>query len=94
MAHETLVLKLGRAEQEKLERDVRAGDFELKSIAHARFQARAPGLTATLYASGKLVVQGSDAQLFVDRYVGAAGARPAAAAPSRRPPPIPTPTSR
>jgi ribonuclease HIII len=82
MAHDTLVLKLDRAEQEKLARDVRAGAFELKPVEHARFSARGEGVTATLYSSGKLVVQGAGAALFVERFVGrpgnGAGARPGA----------------
>ena len=70
MAHDTVVLKLDRAEQEKLSRDVRAGEFELKHVDHAQFSARGEGVTATLYASGKLVVQGAGAALFVERFVG------------------------
>jgi ribonuclease HIII len=84
MAHETVVLKLGRAEQEALAHAVRGADFELRSVDHARFSARGGGVTATLYTSGKLVVQGAGAALFVERFVGRAPApRAAAAAPAR-----------
>jgi len=77
MPQETLVLKLTAAEQAEVRRGVRAGDFELRPVEHAHFSARAPGLTATLYHSGKLVVQGTGAALFVERYVGRRAAAPA-----------------
>ena len=77
MAQTTLVMKLGRGEQEELHRRVQAADFELRGVDHARFQARGDGVTATLYTSGKLVVQGRDAELFVARFLDRPAAAPA-----------------
>ncbi|MEM7307109.1 MAG: ribonuclease HIII [Planctomycetota bacterium] len=85
MAQRTVVLKLDRAEQERLQREVRSGDFELRSVDHAHFSARTSGVVATLYRSGKLVVQGSGAELFVERYVGRSASAPAAPARSSAP---------
>lgn len=69
MANETVVMKLDHAEQEQLRREVERAGFELRSMDHAHFSARGGGLTATLYRSGKLVVQGPGAQLFVERHL-------------------------
>ena len=69
MANETVVLELDSAEQEKLRREVDRAGYELRTVDHAHFSARADGLTATLYRSGKLVVQGAGARLFVERHL-------------------------
>jgi len=86
MAQETLVLSLSSAEQAELARKVRATELELRPVEHAHFSVRGEGVTATLYRSGKLVVQGAGAALFVERYLarGAGEGRraPAAARPA------------
>lgn len=46
--------------------------YLFKTPAHARFQAQGDGVTATLYNSGKLVVQGRAIEGWVLRYLGAA----------------------
>ena len=69
MPQETLVLSLSSAEQADLVRRVRATELELRPADHAHFSARGEGVTATLYRSGKLVVQGEGAALFVARYL-------------------------
>ncbi|MCZ6596436.1 MAG: ribonuclease HIII [Planctomycetota bacterium] len=70
MAQRTVVLELDAAQQDRLREEIRAGEFELRSVEHAHFSARAPGIVATLYLSGKLVVQGVEAELFVQRFLG------------------------
>lgn len=46
----------------------RAG-FRFTPLRHALFQARGDGVVASLYASGKLVVQGGDADAFSARFL-------------------------
>lgn len=78
MAQETLVLKLSPKEQERLTARLEGQPFEHRSVPHARFQVKGEGVVATLYNSGKLVVQGADPQSFTLRFLdGAPGARPA-----------------
>ena len=69
MAQETLVVQLAPAQQAELERELEAGDFEHRSVEHARFSLKGAGVIATLYRSGKLVVQGSEVALFAQRYL-------------------------
>jgi ribonuclease HIII len=71
---ETLVVQLAPAQQERLERSLEAGDFERRAVEHARFSVRGEGVVATLYRSGKLVVQGAAAQDFAARYLDGAAA--------------------
>jgi ribonuclease HIII len=70
MAQRTFVDKLSRSEQESLRSRLGEGEFEFRSLDHAHFSARGEGVVATLYRSGKLVVQGSSVDLFVERYLG------------------------
>ena len=76
-------MKLGPAAQARLEQELEGGDFERRSVEHARFSVKGQGVIATLYRSGKLVVQGSEVELFRARYLAdeAAAAGPAAAGP-------------
>jgi ribonuclease HIII len=76
MTQETLVLKLAPAQQARLEHELEGGDFEKRSVEHARFSVRGQGVIATLYRSGKLVVQGSETRLFAERYLGGLEAAP------------------
>jgi ribonuclease HIII len=73
MAQDTLVLKLGPAEQARLVAALEGQAFDFRSVPHARFSAKGEGVVATLYTSGKLVVQGADPRAFLLRYVGGAG---------------------
>jgi len=75
VAQSTLVLTLKPPEQVALEKRLAAGDFDFRPLAHARFSARGEGVVATLYTSGKLVVQGNDTEVFAARYLDRAGAR-------------------
>lgn len=63
------------AAQEALRERLRAGAFEWRGVPHAIFSARGAGVTATLYRSGKLVIQGDEPEAFASAYVG--GAAPA-----------------
>jgi ribonuclease HIII len=46
-----------------------AGPFEFRPVPHALFSAKGEGAVATLYASGKLVVQAADPEVFVQRWL-------------------------
>jgi ribonuclease HIII len=70
MAQNTLVVALGADRARELEERLRAADFEFRSVEHARFSVRGEGVVATLYRSGKLVVQGSEVELFAQRFLG------------------------
>src|SRR5262245_42697238 len=70
MPQETLVLQLSPAEQERIAAALTGPDFETRAVPHARFSVKGQGVAATLYRSGKLVVQGSDLQAFAARYLG------------------------
>src|SRR5262245_17969801 len=69
MPQRTLVVQLEPADQQELERELMGGGFEQRAVEHARFSVRGPGVVATLYRSGKLVVQGSEVELFAERYL-------------------------
>lgn len=77
MTQETVVVKLSPRAAPALEAELARAGFEFRSVPHALFSAKGDGVVATFYASGKLVVQGDGAQMFVARYAG--GAAPAAA---------------
>ncbi len=69
MPQETLVVKLSHAEQALLRERMEAGDFDYRPAPHAHFSARGEGVVATLYRSGKLVVQGAEPRIFAERYL-------------------------
>jgi len=81
MAQDTIVLRVDERERPELVERLRAADLELRSVDHAHFGVRDDGVVATLYRSGKLVVQGRAAQLFVERFLPEHGATSAPAAP-------------
>lgn len=79
MSQATVVKKLTSAAGRKLETDLGRGVFEFRSVPHARFSAKGEGVVVTLYTSGKLVVQGGEAEGFCLKYLGegsADGAKP------------------
>ena len=64
--------------------------FEYRTVPHAAVSVKGEGVVATLYNSGKLVIQGAGAEAFIARYVpsDAAGAvQPSAAKTEREPTP-------
>ena len=75
MPQETLVVKLPPSQRAPLRERLNQGAFEFRSVPHAFFSVKGEGVVATLYKSGKLVVQGADPQTFVARF--AEGAKPA-----------------
>ena len=66
----TIVLKLPSAEQAAFQERLSREPFEFRTVPHAKISVKASGVSATLYKSGKLVIQGAEAQAFVDRFVG------------------------
>ena len=83
MPQETLVVQLAPAQGARIERELSGPEFERRTVEHARFSVKGPGFVATLYRSGKLVVQGSEVQLFAQRYLD--GAQPSGAPEARGP---------
>lgn len=69
MSHQTLVYKLAPAQAERLAELLTAAGYQFQSLAHARYQARGEGVIASMYRSGKLVVQGRQAQAFALQYL-------------------------
>ncbi len=55
--------------REKLSYDLEGQGFEFTHPQYTYFQAKKPGLTVTLYQSGKLMVQGKGANDFVQFYL-------------------------
>lgn len=69
MVQKTVVIKLSKDEQGELRERLSGGTFEYRSVPHAQFSVKGEGVSATLYSSGKLVVQGAEPELFLGRYV-------------------------
>ncbi|MEM6673988.1 MAG: ribonuclease HIII [Planctomycetota bacterium] len=68
MSQATFVTKVPRARFAALRAQVSSGPFEFRTVPHAEFSVRGEGVVATLYTSGKFVVQGSDPDAFVARW--------------------------
>jgi len=58
------VLTLAKESGDDLHRRLTGGPFDFRSAPHATFSAKGEGVVATLYASGKLVIQGADPEGF------------------------------
>ena len=71
MSSSTHVFKLSPGAVQKLRAQLNEAGFEFRSLQHAVFQARGEGVVASMYRSGKLVVQGSGAEAWHTRYLGA-----------------------
>ena len=80
MAQKTLVVQVPVQERAHLVQRLAQGTFEHRGVPHAVFSVRGEGVVATLYDSGKLVVQGEDPSLFAARFLGRAPDGPAASA--------------
>jgi len=74
MPQSTVVKKLNPTDGRRLEEALGSGPYEFRRVPHARFSAKGEGVVVTLYTSGKLVVQGSEAEGFCMRYLGGSGA--------------------
>jgi len=83
LSNKTLVLKVPKARHAALERCFTGGAFEFRAVPHAAFSVKGDGVVATLYHSGKFVLQGADPEFFLARYTDlpAPEAAPAGAAP-------------
>ncbi len=73
MVQQTLVLRVPPREQSALRERLGGGSFEFRSVPHAIFSVKGEGIVATLYNSGKFVVQGENPELFVARFAEGAG---------------------
>ena len=68
MSNKTLVLKVPKTRHAALERCFAGGAFEFRTVPHAAFSVKGDGVIATLYHSGKFVLQGADPGFFLERY--------------------------
>lgn len=68
MSQRTLVVRVPSARQAALRAGLAPGEFEWHRVPHAVFSVRGDGVVATLYRSGKLVVQGEDPEAFLARW--------------------------
>ncbi len=75
MAQRTLVVQVSPTDRARLEERLASGDFERRGVEHAVFSVKGEGVVATLYESGKLVVQGEDPALFAERFLGLTAGR-------------------
>lgn len=75
MSAGTLVLQVGVETGQQLADALNQSGYEFRHVQHARYQARGQGVVATLYESGKLVVQGTAVESWVDRFLGEAALR-------------------
>lgn len=69
MTQSTIVIKLPKDGQAAFQERVAGQAFEYRAVPHASLSVKGEGVVATLYNSGKLVVQGAGAELFIARYV-------------------------
>ncbi len=76
----TLVFELDPRGGKLLGDALAAAGFHFGPLAHAHWQARGEGVVASLYASGRLVVQGRGAEAFCERFLRGRKPRGAAAA--------------
>ena len=65
------MLELPAAAGRALRSRLQAAAFEMRSLPYAEFSARGADVTATLYCSGKLVIQGEDPEGFTARFLEA-----------------------
>jgi ribonuclease HIII len=70
MVQKTLVLKINGARATDLKRRLGDENFEFRPVPYALFSAKGEGVVTTYYTSGKLVVQGAEPELFIERYLG------------------------
>lgn len=54
---------------DKLLQHLKDQDFEISKPQYTLFSGKKPGLSCTLYASGKLLIQGKEAHQFVEFYI-------------------------
>jgi ribonuclease HIII len=71
----SVTAKLDRARAEAIRREMASGGwtFDAEPPEHALWSARLTGVRAVMYGSGKLVLQGKDAPLAAEEYLGGGG---------------------
>jgi ribonuclease HIII len=74
VSQRTLVVQLPPARGRDLKARLSAGDFDFRPVPYALFSAKGAGVVATLYESGKLVVQGANPELFIEQWLDGDGA--------------------
>ncbi|MDP6838595.1 MAG: ribonuclease HIII [Planctomycetota bacterium] len=74
MSQKTIVIKLPPGQHGQLQQRLAEAGLSFQPVPHAKFSARGQGVVATLYKSGKLVVQGAEPELFTDRFLEGAPA--------------------
>ena len=74
VAQKTLVVQVSPSRAADIERRLASGSFAFRSAPHALLSVKGEGVVATLYTSGKLVVQGEHPEGFVLAYVEGASA--------------------
>lgn len=74
MAQQTKVVVVPAAQRGALRERLGEGSFEYRQVPHALFSVKGEGVVATLYQSGKFVVQGADPDFFLERFAGIAAA--------------------
>ena len=79
MSQQTLVISIPAADRPALRERLAGGQFEFRTVPHALFSIKGEGVVATLYQSGKFVVQGPDPALFLARYAGVEAPAPSEA---------------
>lgn len=68
MPQRTVVVKVPPERRDSLKEKLEAGSFEWRTAPHAQWSVKGEGVVATLYDSGKLVVQGSEPERFLVRF--------------------------
>lgn len=71
----TITARLDRARAEEIRREMASGGWAMDAAPpeHALWAARLEGVRAVMYGSGKLVLQGRDAALAAEEYLGGGG---------------------
>jgi len=68
VAQKTLVVKVPAPDQGPLRDRLSVGTFEFRTVPHALFSVKGEGTVATLYKSGKFVIQSADPEAFLAAY--------------------------
>lgn len=63
------VTTLDQKQGAKILRDLKEQHFEITIPPHTQFSAKKPGISCTLYSSGKFVVQGKETRAFIEFYL-------------------------
>lgn len=69
MTQRTIVLSVPPARRAAVRASLAAGPFEFRPVPYALISAKGEGAVATLYTSGKLVVQSAEPEVFVQRWL-------------------------